>query len=112
MPAHLLATIRFLHDYYLAASGSAVSLILPRGVQKKRRKTEHLFGTHSGRSLTESVLSDVGLKNSGTSYAGQPGEPPASRANLSVSSGIYVPEFSNHFIHPKLSHSLTTILNR
>ena len=44
LPAHLLATIRFLHDYYLAASGSAVSLILPRGVQKKRRKTEHLFG--------------------------------------------------------------------
>ncbi len=101
LPAHLLATIHFLHEYYLAASGSAVSLILPRGVQKKRRKTEHLFGTHSGRSLTESVLSDVGLKNSGTSYAGQPGEPPASRANLSVSSGIYVPEFSNHFIHPK-----------
>ena len=101
LPAHLLATIRFLHDYYLAASGSAVSLILPRGVQKKRRKTEHLFGTHSERGMTEPILSDVGLESSGTSYAGQPGEPPASRANLSVSSGIYVPEFSNHFIHPK-----------
>lgn len=71
LPAHLLATIRFLHDYYLAASGSAVSLILPRGVQKKRRKTEHLFGTHSERGLTEPTLSDVGLKNSGTSYAAQ-----------------------------------------
>ena len=38
LPKHLLTTIRFLHEYYLVASGSAVSLILPRGVQKKRRK--------------------------------------------------------------------------
>ena len=46
LPKHLLATIKFLHDYYLAPSGTAVSLILPNGVEKQRRKkkTEHLFG--------------------------------------------------------------------
>ncbi len=45
LPKHLLATIRFIHDYYLASSGQAVSLILPRGIQKKRRKTEQMFGS-------------------------------------------------------------------
>ncbi|MBQ6313956.1 primosomal protein N' [Candidatus Saccharibacteria bacterium] len=45
LPEHLLKVIGFLHDYYLAPSGQAVSLILPRGVQKKRRKTEQMFGT-------------------------------------------------------------------
>lgn len=44
LPEHLLKVIGFLHDYYLASSGQAVSLILPRGVQKKRRKTEQMFG--------------------------------------------------------------------
>lgn len=38
LPAHLLATVKFIHDYYLVPSGQAVSLMLPRGVQKKRRK--------------------------------------------------------------------------
>lgn len=45
LPRHLLDVVRFIHDYYLAASGEAVSLILPRGVQKKRRKTEQMFGS-------------------------------------------------------------------
>lgn len=49
----------------------------------------------------ESVFSSVGLEKSGTSYAGPPAEPPASQANLSGSSGIYVPDFSNHFILQK-----------
>ena len=44
LPQHLLKTIGFIHDYYLVPSGSAVSLVLPRGVQKKRRKTEQMFG--------------------------------------------------------------------
>lgn len=44
LPQHLLATIRFIHEYYLAPSGAAVSLILPNGVEKKRRKTEQMFG--------------------------------------------------------------------
>ena len=48
LPVHLLKTIRFLQDYYLVPAGMAVSLMLPRGVQKKRRKTEHLFGNSFG----------------------------------------------------------------
>ena len=46
LPRHLVKTIGFLHDYYLAASGTAVSLLLPKGVQKKRRKTEQMFGNN------------------------------------------------------------------
>ena len=55
LPRHLLATIQFMHDYYMAPSGQAVALVLPRGVQKKRRKTEQMFGntqkTEHGSSL-------------------------------------------------------------
>ncbi len=47
LPKHLIKTIGFLHEYYLAASGQAVSLVLPRGVQKKRRKTEQMFGAQA-----------------------------------------------------------------
>ena len=54
-----------------------------------------------GQKFSEPVLSSVGLENSGTSYTGRPGEPSASQTNLSASSGIYVPEFSNHFILQK-----------
>ena len=50
---------------------------------------------HYARVGFKSILSSTGLENPGTSYAGQPTEPPASQANLSVPSGIYVPEFSN-----------------
>ena len=44
LPTHLLKTVSFIHDYYLAASGQAVSTILPKGAEKKRRKTEQMFG--------------------------------------------------------------------
>ncbi len=44
LPKHLLDTVRFIHEYYLVPSGTAISLILPRGVEKKRRKTEQMFG--------------------------------------------------------------------
>ena len=47
LPRHLLDTVKFVHEYYLVPSGSAVSLILPRGVEKKRRKTEQMFGKNS-----------------------------------------------------------------
>ena len=57
LPKHLLATIRFLREYYLAASGQAVSLILPRGVEKKRRKTEQMFGN----ILNPSPVHDIPL---------------------------------------------------
>ncbi|MBQ3453162.1 TatD family hydrolase [Candidatus Saccharibacteria bacterium] len=49
----------------------------------------------------ESVFSSAGLEKSETSYAGRPGEPSASQTNLSASSGIYVPDFSNHFMLQK-----------
>ena len=55
----------------------------------------------------DSAFSSAGLENSGTSYAGPPAEPPASQANLSGSSGIYVSEFSNHFMHPRKAGSTT-----
>ena len=44
LPTHLMQTVRFVHDYYMVPSGQALSLVLPRGVEKKRRKTEQMFG--------------------------------------------------------------------
>ena len=44
LPKHLLKIIQFIHEYYLAPSGQVVSLILPQGVERKRRKTEQMFG--------------------------------------------------------------------
>lgn len=42
LPSHLVRAAQFVSDYYLMAN--AVSLILPNGVEKKRRKTEQMFG--------------------------------------------------------------------
>ena len=46
LPPHLLKTVQFMHEYYLVPSGQALSVVLPRGVQKQRRKgkTEQMFG--------------------------------------------------------------------
>ena len=46
LPRHLLDAVKFIHKYYLVPSGAAVGLILPKGVQKQRRKrkTEQMFG--------------------------------------------------------------------
>lgn len=46
LPKHLLRTAEFIHDYYLVPTGQAISLILPNGVEKQRRKpkTEQVFG--------------------------------------------------------------------
>ena len=100
LPKHLLDTIGFIHNYYLAPSGQAVSRVLPRGVEKKRRKTEQMFGNHSGW-VAEPIFSDVGLDFSGTSYTGRPGRIASKEATFSAPSGIYVSEKSNHVIHPK-----------
>ena len=53
VPKQLMAAIHFMHDYYMAPSGEAVAMILPKGVEKKRRKTEQMFGNtvNSGESL-------------------------------------------------------------
>ncbi|MBQ3296977.1 primosomal protein N' [Candidatus Saccharibacteria bacterium] len=58
LPKHLLDVVRFMHEYYLVAEGEAVGLILPRGVQKQRRKikTEQMFGVDD--EATESIFSN------------------------------------------------------
>ncbi len=72
LPRHLLATMQFIHEYYLAPSGSAVSLILPRGVEKKRRKTEQMFGLSSER-----VLPALSSPKNGTCIFGGPPSAPS-----------------------------------
>ena len=37
LPRHLLNVINFIHNYYLVPTGQALSLVLPNGVEKKRR---------------------------------------------------------------------------
>ena len=37
LPKQILAAIKFISEYYMAAEGEAVNLVLPRGVEKKRR---------------------------------------------------------------------------
>ena len=47
LPAHLLATAWFVAEYYQVPLASTLGLILPNGVEKKRRastKTEQMFG--------------------------------------------------------------------
>lgn len=57
LPKHLLASANFIHNYYLVPTGQAISLILPRGVQKKRRKTEQMFGnTLLASSISEHLV--------------------------------------------------------
>ena len=57
LPKHLLKTIEFIHDYYIVPSGTALSLMLPRGVQKKRRKTEQMFGNTLEKPMGQSCQS-------------------------------------------------------
>ena len=45
LPAHLLATARFVAEYYQVPLASTLGLILPKGVEKKRRKTEQMSGS-------------------------------------------------------------------
>ena len=61
----------------------------------------HVYANWLKIGAVKPVFSSAGLGNSETSYAGRPGEPPASQVNLSATSGIYVPEFPNHFMLQK-----------
>ena len=106
LPTHLLAVVNFIHDYYLVPSGQAVSLMLPRGVQKKRRKplntlpsplnmsrsnssspnlflvqkeTEHLFGTASPSGSCR-AFSSPKIDNN---FGGPPPSPPPARTTHS-----------------------------
>ena len=44
LPAHLIATAKFVAEYYQVPLASTLGLILPNRVEKKRRKTEQMFG--------------------------------------------------------------------
>ena len=44
LPTHLIATAKFIAEYYNVPLASTLGLILPKGVEKKRRKTEQMFG--------------------------------------------------------------------
>lgn len=44
LPTHLVATAKFVAEYYQVPLASTLGLILPNGVDKRRRKTEQMFG--------------------------------------------------------------------
>ena len=44
LPIHLVTTAQFVADYYQVPLASTLGLILPNGVDKRRRKTEQMFG--------------------------------------------------------------------
>ena len=44
LPSHLVLAARFISEYYKAPLSSAISVIIPNGVEVKRRKTEQMFG--------------------------------------------------------------------
>ena len=90
-----------------AIGAKASDLVITAGATEANNLA---FTAIGARATAEPVFSSAGLENSGTSYAGAQAEPPASRANLSGSSGIYVPEFSNHFMHPRKTGSAARVL--
>ena len=61
----------------------------------------HVYANWLYKGKVESILPSAGLEKSKTSYTGRPGEPSATQTNLSASSGIYVSDFSNHFMLQK-----------
>jgi len=66
IPTHLLKIIDFFDKYYLTLPGATASLLLPKGVEKRRRKTEHLFGKinkSSKDSLTPPIPLNPHQKN-------------------------------------------------
>lgn len=44
LPSHLVLAAKFISEYYKAPLSSAISVIIPNGVEIKRRKTEQMFG--------------------------------------------------------------------
>ena len=65
LPEHSLAVVRFIHEYYLAALGEGVGLVLPRGVEKQRRKkkTEQMFGLPAGNFINVNISFNTAQKN-------------------------------------------------
>lgn len=56
LPMHLVTTAQFVADYYQVPLASTLGLILPNGVDKRRRKTEQIFGN---MSETEQTAADA-----------------------------------------------------
>lgn len=44
LPKHLVSAVTWISKYYVAPISSVLQMVLPNGVLKRRRKTEHLFG--------------------------------------------------------------------
>ena len=61
LPKRLLGAAEFIHDYYLAMEGEAINLILPRGIEKKRRKTEQTFGNTLSETGPGKTFPDIPL---------------------------------------------------
>ena len=58
LPAHLLTTARFVAEYYQVPLASTLGLILPNGIEKKRRagkKTEQMFGKSEKTEQAENL---------------------------------------------------------
>ena len=98
LPQHLLNVVQFIHDYYLAPSGQAVSLILPRGVEKKRRKTEQMFGLSLCPTGPALAVSPMSSKDS-------MGDPPA-RSPVGVKKPEQVAIFQEILLNPAQKKAL------
>ncbi len=97
LPKHLLETVGFIHEYYLAPSGQAVSLVLPRGVEKKRRKTEQMFGNALSSTGPDEIF------HSGSRPAGP--SPRAAGANPRAAALRNTPSLEYHR-HPSFSQEI------
>ncbi len=63
LPQHLLKVIDFMHDYYLVPKSQVVSLLLPKGVEKKRRKTIELSAKTTSKTEQTSENPKIPLNN-------------------------------------------------
>ena len=83
LPRQLLAVMRFLREYYLTAEGEGVSLILPNGVEKQRRKvkTEQMFGsTHISSGTASDSACPSGTLRAALAKSSYPAEHSVSEA--------------------------------
>ena len=81
LPNHLLKTIQFMKDYYLVEAGLVASLILPTGVEKKRRtrpnKTEQFLIGGSCQTIADNLRTGPVLASSPIFAKAQLGGPQA-----------------------------------
>ena len=90
LPNHLLKTIQFMKDYYLVEAGLVASLILPTGVEKKRRtrpnKTEQFLIGGSCQTIADNLRTGPVLASSPMSQSsmGDPQARPPVRDNYAI----------------------------